>query len=156
MNTIPQGSTVHHKPDLVIVDKNFSTDNIMRGGKPNWKEFHTYTKVTHLAGQCRLNRTTWQESFAMFEAQPMIQFIPNLTFRKNHMVFVACDHTDAIPLHDGKKKLMQLIVGFVFGDEHLLGYDLMMKHSGGDTITAIYCEDVSGLCRCSLQVVPWF
>ena len=142
MNQIPWGSTVDRKPDLVIVDKSFSTNNILKGNKLNWKEFHTYAEVTHLPGQYKLNKTTWQKLFAMFEAQPTRRFIPNVTFRKDHMVFIICDraggvHTNAIPLHSNKRRLVQFIVGFSFGDEHLLGYDPMMKHSGGDIITAI-------------------
>ena len=68
--------------------------------------------------------------------------IPNLTFRKDHTDFVICNHasgvhTDAIPLQNNKRRLVWFIVGFAFGDEHLLGYDLTMKHSGSNIITAI-------------------
>ena len=70
MNQILWGSIVDHKPDLVVVDKSFSTNNILKGDKLNWKEFHTYTEVTHLPGHYQLNKTTWQKLFAMFEAQP--------------------------------------------------------------------------------------
>ena len=74
-------STIRCKPDLVLVDEDFSTNNVLRGGKPNWREFHAYTEVTHNTTQYRLNRTTWQKSFAMFKSQPTRWFIQNLTFR---------------------------------------------------------------------------
>ena len=142
MNQIMPGSTIRCKPDLVLVDEDFSTDNVLRGGKPNWREFHVYTEVTCQTTQYRLNRTTWQKSFAMFESQPTRWFIPSLMFRKDHAAFVACNcaggvHTNPLLLEESKRELMQCIVGFAFGDEHLLGYDLMMKCSAGDTITAI-------------------
>ena len=67
---------------------------------------------------------------------------PDDSSKTSHLdaIFIACDcagevHTDPLLLEESKRELVQCIVGFSFG--HLLGYDLTMKHSAGNTITAI-------------------
>ena len=58
MNQIVPGSTIRHKPDLVLVDEDFSTNNVLRGGQLNWRDFHAYTEVTQHTTQYGLNGTT--------------------------------------------------------------------------------------------------
>ena len=82
----------------------------------------------------------WQKSFFMFDAPSTRHFIPNLTFNNKNAFLFVCDHTAVVHsklllLSKSKKELLQLIVGFAFAQEYVLGYDKMMKGSG-DAITA--------------------
>ena len=140
-NTVVLGSNIQRKPDLVVVPKDFSTDLCDNDNRPHWKSFHAYTEVTSQSIQWRLNETTWQKSFVMFDAQPTRRFIPNLTFNDKNAILFVCDragvvHSKPLPLSKSKKELLRLIAGFAFAQEYVLGYDETMKGSG-DAITAI-------------------
>ena len=83
----------------------------------------------------------------MFKTQPTRHFIPNLTFNNNHLYFFVCDHAGVVhskphSLASSKRVLVQLVVGFVFGEEYLLGYDSMMKDSGGVITTILVSGEV--------------
>ena len=76
----------------------------------------------------------------MFNALSTRHFIPNLTFNDKNTLLFVCDHTAVVHsklllLSKSKKEFLQLIVGFAFAQEYVLGYDKMMKGSG-DAITA--------------------
>ena len=144
-NTIALRSNIQHKPDLVIVPKDFSTNLCNNNNRPHWKSFHAYTKVILQSIQWWINETMWQKSFVMFDALPTRHFIPNLTFNDKNTLLFVCDHTAVVHsklllLSKSKKELLQLIVGFAFAQEYVLGYDMMKGSDNAITANMINKE----------------
>lgn len=145
-NMVAAGSNIKRKPDIVVVGKSFRANK--GAGKPDWREFHAYTEVTSQPISTKLEETTWQKSFVMFEAQPTRRFIPSLAFNRDHAFFYVCDragvvYSKTLKLVNNKCKneLLRLIAGFAFGPEHLLGYDPTMKRSGNKITTITVKEE---------------
>ena len=137
-NTVARGSSISHKPDIILMDVGYT---ILPGNKSLWKVVHAYTKVTVQQIQYKLTKTTYQKLFAIFKMQPCRQFIPSLTFNCEFVTIYVCDcasvvHTTLL-IGDCKKVLVQMVVGFAFGEEYLLGYDLTMKHHDNEIIAIL-------------------
>ena len=81
----------------------------------------------------------------MFDALPTRHFIPNLTFNDKNALLFVCDHTAVVHsklllLSKSKKELLQLIVGFAFAQEYVLGYDMMKGSNNAITANMINKE----------------
>lgn len=136
-NNFTKGSIIECKPDIILLDANYTT---LSGDKPPWKMVCAYAEVTMQKTQYRLTNTTYQKLFAVFKTQLSRQFILSLTFNHKFVTFYACDcagvvHTKLLLINGCKKVLVQLVVGFAFGEEYLLGYDPMMKCHDNEIIT---------------------
>jgi Fungal protein kinase len=138
-NTPLDGSPIKRKPDIILVDHSGKEDARM----PRWPNVRAICEITATKNfHARIRYTIWSKAFIMMNTQFNRIFIPFLSICGERFWLNVCDRAGVIQsieynLHDNALVFLRVLVGFMFGNESVLGRDTTMRLGADDEVVGI-------------------
>ena len=140
-NTILRGSSIRRKPDVVLLDRDFT-------GIPMWQQVHAVAELTTSASEHhRIIRTVTDKTYIMLGAQPNRVFVPVISAwgaSKFRLTVTDCQgqlRTKTFNIAGGVRRadlrtLIHILTSLCFGRNKAVGYDetMIMGQGGVDVI----------------------
>jgi hypothetical protein len=139
-NTPLPGFSIKRKPDIMLLDIP-KLDSVNK--EVQWPCVRAVCEVTkNSIFHGRIRYTIVSKAFIMMNSQLNRRFIPSLSIIGDQFLFTACDRAGVIHsihyhLHRDALVFLRILVGFMFGNNYLIGHDPSMRQNEKDEITGI-------------------
>jgi len=134
--TALKGSPHKRKPDVMLLDKSPESE-------PTWIAVRALCETTSVANFHQdIRRTISQKSFLIFNNQFNRRFVPSLAFFGPSFRFIAIDRAGVVyspdyNIQNDKLLLLRIIIGLMFANKEVIGYDLTMRCGSDGEICGI-------------------
>jgi hypothetical protein len=134
--TALKGSPHKRKPDVMLLDKSPESE-------PMWIAVRALCETTSVANFHQdIRRTISQKSFLIFNNQFNRRFVPSLAFFGPSFWFTAIDWAGVVyspdyNIQNDKLLLLRIIIGLMFANKEVIGYDLTMRCGSDSEICGI-------------------
>lgn len=170
-NKILPGSAIERKPDIVLLDLPHPNASISFTTKPaesglTWLNVRSVAEVTSRdTFHQTLKNTIDAKTYIMFLTQHDRNFVPMLSFFSDQCILTVTDresqqYSKVLQLGKGRRddllSFFRILIGFMFGDEYILGIDTSMSRDQDDKITTISVYDDKGRAETFRVVAPLY
>lgn len=170
-NKILPGSPIERKPDIILLDLPPPDPLLSFSSKPaesglTWLNVRSVAEVTSRGTfHQTLKNTIDAKTYIMFLTQHDRNFVPMLSFFGDQCLLTVTDresqqYSKVLQLGDGRRddllSFFRVLIGFMFGDESLLGIDTSMTRNKEDKIAEISVFDDKGRAETFEVVAPLY